>query len=84
MKRNPIRSLDTAFGATLVMLAPPARSDDITVMASAVLKEAYLELPPEFEQASRYRAISVGAGGVDIAALLSRMGIADQVKGKVL
>ena len=39
---------------------------EIKVMATAVLKEVYLELMPQFERASGHKVTTTWAGSIDI------------------
>ena len=55
-----------ALVATNFMLAETARSDEITVLASVAVKEAYLELVPQFEKASSHKVVTTWSGTADI------------------
>ena len=48
------------------LLSQSVCADEITVMASAAMKEAYLDLVPQFEKASGHKVVTIWAGGVDI------------------
>ena len=60
------RRLAASVGVVLCLLAPCAQADEIRMLASAAMKEAFLELIPEFEKASGHKVVTVWAGGVDI------------------
>jgi molybdate transport system substrate-binding protein len=61
-----IRALAAMLGASTLMFAETARADEIRVMASNAIKEAYLELVPRFEQASRHKVVTSFVGSTDI------------------
>ena len=46
-------------------------SAEIKVLSSLATREAYLELVPQFERASGRKAVTTGAGTVDIIKLIS-------------
>ena len=60
------RRLAASVGVVLCLLAPCAQADKIRMLASAAMKEAFLELILEFEKASGHKVVTVWAGGVDI------------------
>ena len=60
------RCLAATVGIILCLLAPRAHADEIRMLASAAMKEAFLELIPEFEKASGHKVVTLWAGGVDI------------------
>lgn len=66
MTPNLIRPIVAALVAALLINAQAASADEIRVMASAAMKEAYLELMPEFEKSSGHRVVTIWAGGIDI------------------
>jgi len=53
-------------GAGLLILAGTASAADIKVMASAAIKEAYLELVPQFEKSTEHKVTTTWAGTVDM------------------
>ena len=53
-------------GATVLTFAGVARAADMKVLASAALKEAYLELVPQFERTTEHKVATTWAGTVDI------------------
>ena len=73
------RSLAAIVGLTLCLLAPGAHADEIRMLASAAMKEAFLELIPEFEKASGHKVVTVRAGGVDIVKRIKACEIVDLV-----
>jgi molybdate transport system substrate-binding protein len=66
MGNGLIRALAAMLGASTLMFAEAARADEIRVMASNAFKEAYLELVPRFEQASKHKVVTSFVGSVDI------------------
>lgn len=66
MENGLIRALATLLGASTLMFAETARAEEIRVMASNAFKEAYLELVPQFEQASRHKVVTSFVGSNDI------------------
>ena len=54
-------------------------STEIKVMGSAAIKEAYLELAPQFERASGHKVITTWTGGVDIVKRISAGELTDMV-----
>ena len=66
MGHGLIRALAAMLGASTLMFAETARADEIRVMASNAFKEAYLELVPRFEQASKHKVVTSFVGSVDI------------------
>jgi molybdate transport system substrate-binding protein len=61
-----IRTLAALFAASTLMLAGTAHADEIRVMASNAFKEAYLELVPQFEQASEHKVVTRFVGSAEI------------------
>lgn len=57
--------------ATLLVGAGTAQAAELKVMASAAIKEAYLELVPAFEKSSGHKVTTIWAGTVDV---LKRIG----------
>jgi molybdate transport system substrate-binding protein len=56
-----------ALGAAgFLMLASVAGAAEIKVLASNAIKEAYLELAPQFEKASENKVVTTWAGTIDI------------------
>jgi molybdate transport system substrate-binding protein len=66
MGNGLIRAVATLLGASTLMFAETARADEIRVMASSAFKEAYLELVPQFEQASKHKVVTSFVGSADI------------------
>jgi molybdate transport system substrate-binding protein len=65
VQKNPIVS--AALGAAgFLMLAGMADAAEIKVLASNAIKEAYLELVPQFEKTSENKVVTTWAGTVDI------------------
>src|SRR5262245_57104278 len=55
-----------SLGVGIFMLVQMARAAEITVMASIAIKEAYLELVPQFESATNHRVATSWVGTADI------------------
>jgi len=55
-----------AIAAASLLLSNPANTAEIKVLASGAIKEAYLELIPQFEKASEHKVATTWAGTVDI------------------
>jgi molybdate transport system substrate-binding protein len=53
-------------GASFLILAGSANAADVKVMASAAIKEAYLELVPQFEKGTENKVATTWAGTVDM------------------
>jgi molybdate transport system substrate-binding protein len=53
-------------GASCLILAGAANAADVKVMASAAIKEAYLELVPQFERSTENKVATTWAGTVDM------------------
>jgi molybdate transport system substrate-binding protein len=66
MEKGLIRVVAAMLGASTLAFAETARADEIKVMASNGFKDAYLELVPQFEQASRHKVVTSFAGSADI------------------
>jgi molybdate transport system substrate-binding protein len=65
VQKKPIVS--AALGAAgFLMLAGMADAAEIKVLASNAIKEAYLELVPQFEKSSEHKVVTTWAGTVDI------------------
>src|SRR5258707_1865968 len=58
-------------GAGLLILAGTASAADIKVLASAAIKEAYLELVPQFEKSTEHKVATTWAGTVDMTRRLT-------------
>ena len=54
------------LGASIFMFAETARSDEIKVLAVVAIKEAYLELVPQFEKASTHKVVTMWSGTADM------------------
>jgi molybdate transport system substrate-binding protein len=52
--------------ASFLMLAGLANAADVKVIASAAIKEAYLELVPQFEKSTEHKVATTWAGTVDM------------------
>jgi molybdate transport system substrate-binding protein len=65
---NPVVShtLSSLAAGALLLSASLACADEIKVMASAAIKEAYLELVPVFEKSSGHKVVTIWDGGVNI------------------
>jgi molybdate transport system substrate-binding protein len=66
MRNGLIGTIAAVLGLGLIALAPTARSDEIKVMASAAVKETYLELVPQFENASGHKVVTIWSGTADM------------------
>jgi len=55
-----------AIAAASLLLSNPANTAEIKVLASGAIKEAYLELIPQFEKSSEHKVATTWAGTVDI------------------
>jgi molybdate transport system substrate-binding protein len=55
-----------ATAAASLLLSQAVRAAEIKVLASGAIKEAYLELIPQFEKASEHKVATTWAGTVDI------------------
>jgi molybdate transport system substrate-binding protein len=66
MRNRLISVVIATLSVSLFALAETARSDEIKVMASAAVKEAYLELVPQFEQASKHKVVTIWSGTADM------------------
>src|SRR5436309_13145822 len=55
-----------AIAAASLLLSQAANAAEIKVLASGAIKEAYLELIPQFETASEHKVATTWAGTVDI------------------
>ena len=61
------KSIAAVFaGASVLIFGGMAEAADVKVLASAALKEAYLELVPQFERATEHKVATTWAGTVDI------------------
>ena len=65
MRNGLIGGLAVALGVGLFAFAQTASSDEIKVMASAAVKETYLELVPQFEKASGHKVVTIWSGTAD-------------------
>ena len=59
-------ALRCLLAAVLLPASLLAQADEVKVMASAALKEAYLELVPVFEKRSGHKVVTIWDGGVNI------------------
>src|SRR5215471_13523955 len=64
------RMLGLLVGASF-LIGGSASAADVKVMASAAIKEAYLELVPQFEKATEHRVTTTWAGTVDMTKRLT-------------
>jgi molybdate transport system substrate-binding protein len=61
------KSIAAVFaGASVLIFGGMAEAADVKVLASAALKEAYLELVPQFERVTEHKVATTWAGTVDI------------------
>ena len=65
-----VRIAATTLTAAALLVAGLAHAAEIQVMASAAIKEAYLELAPEFERASGHKVVTQWVPTVDMLARL--------------
>lgn len=79
MRGKLIRAVAVCLGAGIAVFGSATQADEIRVMASAAMKEAYLELVPAFEQASGHKVITIWAGGVDIVKRIKAGEVVDLV-----
>jgi molybdate transport system substrate-binding protein len=70
MQSKPIVAAAFA-GASLLILGATADAADVKVMASAAIKEAYLELVPQFEKSTEHKVSTTWAGTVDMTKRLN-------------
>ena len=70
METKPIVTAALA-GAGILIFGGMANAADVKVMASAAIREAYIELVPGFERASEHKVATTWAGTVDIKKRLS-------------
>ena len=66
MGNGLIRAAAAILVANALMFAQAACADDIRVMASNAFKEAYLELVPQFQEASGHKVVTSFVGSADI------------------
>ena len=66
MRSRWIGVVAATLGASIFMLTDAARAAEINVLASPAVKEAYLELVPQFENASKHKIVTTWAGTADI------------------
>jgi len=66
-------------GASLLILGGTADAADIKVMASPAIKEAYLELVPQFEKATEHKVTTIWAGTVDMMKRLGGSEVVDLI-----
>jgi molybdate transport system substrate-binding protein len=66
MGNGLIRALATLLGASILIFAGTSHADEVSVMASNAFKEAYLELVPQFERASKHKVVTRFIGSADI------------------
>jgi molybdate transport system substrate-binding protein len=66
MRNGLIGGLAAVLGVGLFAFAQTARSDEIKVMASAAVKETYLELVPQFEKATGHNVVTIWSGTADM------------------
>jgi molybdate transport system substrate-binding protein len=70
MQSTPIVAAAFA-GASILILGATADAADVKVMASAAIKEAYLELVPQFEKSTEHKVSTTWAGTVDMTKRLN-------------
>ena len=68
-----------AIAAASLLLAGAASAAEVKVLASGAIKEAYLELIPQFEKASEHKVTATWAGTVDIKKRMAAGEICDIV-----
>jgi len=66
MRKSLSAGAAVAAGVFTCMLAGMVHSDEITVIASAAVKETYQELVPEFEKVSNHKVVTLWSGTADI------------------
>ena len=66
MRYGLIGGLVALLGAGLFTFAQTVHADEIKVMASAAVKETYLELIPQFEQATGHKVLTIWSGTADM------------------
>jgi molybdate transport system substrate-binding protein len=71
--------LCAALGLGFAITVSQAHADEIRVISSAAMKEAFLDLMPAFEKASGHKVTMVWAGGVDIVRRVREGELADAV-----
>jgi len=64
--KNRLIGVVVATLASIFMLAGTARSDEINVLAVIAVKEAYLELVPQFEKSSAHKVVTTWSGTADM------------------
>jgi molybdate transport system substrate-binding protein len=78
MRKQSIVS-GTLVGAGCLILATVASAADVKVMASAAIKEAYVELVPQFEKSTEHKVATTWAGTVDMTKRLTAGEVFDLV-----
>ena len=66
MRNGLIGQLAAAFVVGSIAFAQTAHADEIKVMASGAVKETYLELVPQFEQATGHKVVTIWSGTADM------------------
>jgi molybdate transport system substrate-binding protein len=66
MRNGLIRGWAALLGVGLFAFAHAACSDEIKVIASAAVKETYLELVPQFEKATGHKVVTIWSGTADM------------------
>ena len=64
--KNRLIGVVVATLASIFLLAGTARSDEINVLAVIAVKEAYLELVPQFEKSSAHKIVTTWSGTADM------------------
>src|SRR5205823_3954894 len=59
---EPARFMKTLFAAASMVIGAIAQAADITVLATPGIKEAYVELAPQFEKANQHKVTTTWAG----------------------
>ena len=58
--------MKTLFAAASMVIGAIAQAADITVLATPGIKEAYVELAPQFEKANQHKVTTTWAGTADV------------------
>jgi molybdate transport system substrate-binding protein len=72
-------ALAAMTGASLLILGGAAAAAEIKVMATAAIKEAYLELVPQFEKVTEHKVATIWTGSVDVMKRLGGGEVVDLV-----
>src|SRR5215472_8459103 len=72
-------ALAAMTSASLVILGGAATAAEIKVMATAAMREAYLELVPQFEKATEHKVATTWVGSIDVMKRLGGGEVVDLV-----